>query len=128
MAADDSRRYTHEGSVLASSTGDGLMLRVQVASTAGYVTKKFPKDATFRHVIEKVNESLPENVRSTRYRMFVNGLRVLDDSRTIASQGIKTDVRFDATFIFLLIFAFSSPKLCIFNFAGQTLHQFFSSV
>eukprot|EP01122_Echinamoeba_exundans_P000300 TRINITY_DN10274_c0_g1_i1.p1 TRINITY_DN10274_c0_g1~~TRINITY_DN10274_c0_g1_i1.p1 ORF type:complete len:684 (+),score=171.91 TRINITY_DN10274_c0_g1_i1:66-2117(+) len=89
--AEDSRRFTHEGNSLASSSGDGLMLRVQVASTAGYVTKKFPKDATFRHVIEKVNESLPENVRSTRYRMFVNGLRVLDDSRTIASQGIKSD-------------------------------------
>lgn len=93
--SDDSRRHTQEGNSLAASSGqDGLLLRVQVASTAGYVTKKFPKDASFKLVIEKVNESLPENVRSTRYRMFVNGLRVLDDSRTIASQGIKSDVCF----------------------------------
>lgn len=93
--ADDIRRLTHENGGLASSSGaDGQLLRVLVAATAGYVTKKFPKDATFRHVIEKVNESLPENVRSTRYRMFVNGLRVLDDTRTIASQGIKSEVRF----------------------------------
>lgn len=83
---------------------DGLMLRVQVASTAGYVTKKFPRDATFRQVIEKINESLPENVRSARYRMFVNGLRILDDSRTIASQGVKPDVRsnLSARYIFSL--------------------------
>lgn len=97
---------------LSGSAVDGLMLRVQVASTAGYVTKKFPKDATFRQVIEKINESLPENVRSARYRMFVNGLRILDDSRTIASQGVKPDVRHFLAFSFHLYIRKNFP-FCI---------------
>lgn len=102
--SDDPRRYTADGGLASSSGADGLLLRVQVASTAGYVTKKFPKDATFRGVIEKVNDALPENVRSTRYRMFVNGLRVLDDSRTIASQGIKPDVRIRRPLFLICLF------------------------
>jgi hypothetical protein len=68
---------------------DQIPLKVQLPTIAGYITKKFPKNSTVREVIDKLNETLPENARSTRYRMHVNGLRLLDETRTIGSYGVK---------------------------------------
>lgn len=70
-----------------------IPLKVQLPTIAGYITKKFPKNATVREVIEKLNETLPENARSPRYRLHVNGLRLLDETRTIGSHGVKFLVR-----------------------------------
>jgi hypothetical protein len=75
---------TKQASV-TSLPSDGLILKVRIPSMAGYQTKKFNRNVTVKEVIEKLNNSLPANLRSDRYHLFANGMRLIDESRTLNS-------------------------------------------
>jgi len=72
--------------------GPQLVLKVAIPAQAGYSTKKFELNVTVRTVINKLNESLPVHTRSDRFRLHANGLRLLDDTRTLISYGVKNMV------------------------------------
>lgn len=72
---------------------DDILVRVQVSAMSGYSTKRFDKKMTVSKVIAQINLSIPSSLKSDRYRLFCNSLRMLDEDRTLLSYGIKDMVR-----------------------------------
>lgn len=66
-----------------------ILVRVHIPTLGGYSTKKINKSSTVREIIKSLNTNLPENLRSERYRLFCNGMRMLDEDRSINSYGVK---------------------------------------
>jgi hypothetical protein len=62
-----------------------IIIKVQIPSMAGYQSKRFNANVTVREVIEKLNSYLPANLRSNRYHLYANGMRLIDESRTLTS-------------------------------------------
>jgi hypothetical protein len=72
---------------------DGIVVRVQVPAMSGYSTKKFDRTMTVAQAIAQINNSIPSSLRSDRYRLYCNSLRMLDEDRTLFSYGVKDNVR-----------------------------------
>lgn len=66
-----------------------ILVRVQIPTLGGYSTKKIDKQASVRDTVRIINATLPEHLRSDRYRLFCNGMRMLDEDRSINSYGVK---------------------------------------
>jgi hypothetical protein len=62
-----------------------ILIKVQIPSMAGYQSKRFNSNVTVREVIEKLSSYLPPNLRSNRYHLYANGMRLIDESRTLTS-------------------------------------------
>lgn len=72
---------------------DGIVVKVQVPAMSGYSTKKFERNMTVAQAISLINNSIPSSLRSDRYRLYCNSLRMLDEDRTLGSYGVKDNVR-----------------------------------
>lgn len=68
---------------------DGIVVKVQVPAMSGYSTKKFERNMTVAQAISLINNSIPSSLRSDRYRLYCNSLRMLDEDRTLGSYGVK---------------------------------------
>lgn len=66
-----------------------ILVRVHIPTLGGYSTKKINKSSTVREIIKSLNSNLPDHLRSERYRLFCNGMRMLDEERSINSYGVK---------------------------------------
>lgn len=74
---------------------DGIVVKVQVPAMSGYSTKKFDRNMTVAQAISQINNTIPSSLRSDRYRLYCNSLRMLDEDRTLGSYGVKDNVRND---------------------------------
>lgn len=72
-----------------NTKGNVILVRVHIPTLGGYSTKKFDLSSTVRETIKSLNSTLPEHLRSERYRLFCNGMRMLDEDRSINSYGVK---------------------------------------
>ena len=68
---------------------DGIVVKVQVPAMSGYSTKKFDRNMTVAQAISQINNTIPSSLRSDRYRLYCNSLRMLDEDRTLGSYGVK---------------------------------------
>lgn len=66
-----------------------ILVRIQIPTLGGYSTKKIDRQASIRDTVRIINSTLPEHLRSDRYRLYCNGMRMLDEDRTMISYGVK---------------------------------------
>jgi hypothetical protein len=66
-----------------------------VPAMSGYSTKKFDRNMTVSQAISQINNTIPSSLRSDRYRLYCNSLRMLDEDRTLGSYGVKDNVRIE---------------------------------
>lgn len=102
---------------------DGIIVKVQVPAMSGYSTKRFDKNMTISQAIGLVNNTIPSSLRSDRYRLFCNSLRLLDEERTLGSYGVKDNVRQPIFPSAVWPFASSCPPhtVTLFELASQLL-------
>jgi hypothetical protein len=81
-------------SVLPTSSGKGLHLYVYIPASNGYSLKCVPDDIPLKDIVSKYKFLLPQGGDVSRFHVFHNGLRLMDEERPLNSyKQVQTMVR-----------------------------------
>ncbi|XP_049847937.1 uncharacterized protein LOC126304993 [Schistocerca gregaria] len=87
MVGSDTSEISGDGAL--DTQKDYMIVRIQMPVLQGYSTKRLPKAAKIAEVISILNNSMPVNLRSNRYRLYCNSLRILDEEASLCSYGLR---------------------------------------